>query len=120
MIKRIQEIKKELNETTEISLKFFSTEFKKFIEKLETAIKEFNAESVKIKRDLVEKDKILREYQEKTENIKEEYTIYKKKVGDLNKKSEELGKREDELLNLHKTLINRGKVLDAKEKETKF
>ena len=70
MIKRIQEIKKEINETTEISLKFFGSEFKKFVEKLEDSIKEFNAESVKITRALVEKSKLFEEYQEKTEKIK--------------------------------------------------
>jgi len=119
-IKRVQEIKKEVKETTEASLRFFDAEYKKFIEKLTIAIKEFNEESVKIQRDIIETTKVLKEYDQKAKAIKSEYIECKKTVGDLNKKKEEFVEREDELLKLHKTLVNRGKILDAKENITKF
>ena len=118
-LKRIQEINKEIQETTKVGLGFFTREFEKFNEKLSDAVKKYNEEAVSIQKELIKEAQVLDDVTKKTKGIKKEYTIYKEKVGDLNKKSEENKEKEEELLKLHKVLVNKGKSLDAREKEIK-
>ena len=116
-IKRIQEIKKEVEETTEVGLKFFEAEFGKFIKRLSGLINSFNEESVKVKKEIVLSIQELEKIEEETKTLREQYKITENKVEVIDAKEIELRKREDELVELHTTLERKSKRLDAKERD---
>jgi len=116
-IKRIQKITETIEETSKIGLKFFSDEFGKFINNLEDAVKTFNDEAVKVKKELYQSIKQLEEFEEKVEKLKEEHEASRKKIESLNLKEIELREQEENLLQLHNTLAKKEKILYAKERE---